>query len=262
MAANETAAREPSAGTPASNDDARGGGRRRVEKIAEIVARELVEQIRRERLQPGDRLPPEVVMLDHYQVARGSLREALRILEVYGLLRIQPGPGGGPVVRAMGPREYARLLTFCMNTGGTSYGDLMSSASLMESMLVRHAADRRDRTQMAQIRAALESAGTTDPRSYGIAMREFHQSIVSVPGGELLATFLRTLEEALAIRIGTAIQVTEAHDMVAVHEEIAEAIQSGDGNRAAQLCVDHRHANMKRFEKAFPGISREEVRWI
>jgi len=104
-------------------------------------------------------------MLEQYQIARGSLREALRILEVYGLLRIQPGPGGGPVVRTIGPRQYARLLTFCMNVNSTTYGDITSSATLMESMLVRTAADRRDKAQLAKIRAALEAADTPDSRS-------------------------------------------------------------------------------------------------
>jgi len=93
-------------------------------------------------------------------------------------------------------------------------------------------------------------------------MREFHESIVSVPGGELLAMFLRALDEALAMRIGNSIAVFEAHEMVGVHEEIAAAIKAGDGDTAAQLCVEHRKANLKRYERTFPGISREEVRWI
>ena len=36
-------------------------------------------------------------MLAEYGVGRASLREALRMLEIYGIIRVKPGPGGGPV---------------------------------------------------------------------------------------------------------------------------------------------------------------------
>jgi GntR family transcriptional repressor for pyruvate dehydrogenase complex len=237
-------------------------GRRRVEKIAEVVARELLGQIRERGLQPGDRLPPETTMLETFDVARGSLREALRILEVYGLLRIQPGPGGGPVVREMGAREYARLLSFCMSVGGTTYGGINSSAIVMEAMLVRESAQRRDPEQMATIRAALAAADTDDSPAFGLAMREFHQAIVSAPGAELLATFLRSMEEAIAIRLGNAISIVEAREIVDVHHAIADAIFRGDGELAASLTTEHRRGSFDRYEQTFPGLGLEEVRWI
>ena len=64
-------------------------------KTAMIVARRIVRDIDRLSLQPGDKLPPERVMLEEYQVGRGTLRESLRFLELQGIISLKPGPGGG-----------------------------------------------------------------------------------------------------------------------------------------------------------------------
>jgi GntR family transcriptional repressor for pyruvate dehydrogenase complex len=66
----------------------------RAPKTAMIVARRIVRDIDRLSLGPGDKLPPERVMLEEYQVGRGTLRESLRFLELQGIISLKPGPGG------------------------------------------------------------------------------------------------------------------------------------------------------------------------
>jgi DNA-binding FadR family transcriptional regulator len=70
--------------------------RRRTAKVSEIIAREIVHDSR--GLPPGTMLPSEAKLLERYQVGRTSLREALRVLEMQGLIVIRPGPGGGPML--------------------------------------------------------------------------------------------------------------------------------------------------------------------
>ena len=72
-------------------------------KTAEIVARAISDDILRNSRQSGDRLPPEKDMLEMYAVGRGTLREALRYLELQGIIDIKPGSRGGPVVSAPDP---------------------------------------------------------------------------------------------------------------------------------------------------------------
>lgn len=92
----------PPAAQPASTS-LNGHSRRRTasnkpKKTAILVAQRIVDEIVDQDLQPGAPLLPERVMLPRYGVARGTLRESLRILETYGLITIKTGPGGGPVV--------------------------------------------------------------------------------------------------------------------------------------------------------------------
>src|SRR5690606_30541465 len=73
--------------------------RQRTPKASERLARQLATLIVEGELEEGARLPHESEMLAQLQVGRATLREALRLLEVWGLVVIRTGPGGGPTVR-------------------------------------------------------------------------------------------------------------------------------------------------------------------
>ena len=70
----------------------------RPQKTAILLAQRIVGEITDQNLAPGTLLLPEREMLQRYGVARGTLREALRFLEIQGVLTIKPGPSGGPTV--------------------------------------------------------------------------------------------------------------------------------------------------------------------
>ena len=70
--------------------------RSRTIKASERVAQEIVRDIVLRGLQTGDHLPLEAAMVDQYGVSRTSLREALRLLEVQGLISLKPGPAADP----------------------------------------------------------------------------------------------------------------------------------------------------------------------
>src|SRR5687767_8211511 len=68
-------------------------------KTAESVARRIVQEFRVEsNARAGDRLPTEAAMVSQWGVSRQSVREALRLLEVQGVISRQRGFNGGPVV--------------------------------------------------------------------------------------------------------------------------------------------------------------------
>src|SRR5690606_36166003 len=73
--------------------------RKRRAKVAERVASDLLAQICDERLPEGEVLAREREMTATFGVARGTMREALRLLEMHGALAIRSGPDGGPIVR-------------------------------------------------------------------------------------------------------------------------------------------------------------------
>src|SRR5215207_8453406 len=90
-------------------------------KTAETVARDIVRDIVARELRPGDRLPSEGAMLEEYGVSRESLREALRLLEVHGLITIRRGPGGGPSVGQVEPANLSRMSTLFYHLAGATY---------------------------------------------------------------------------------------------------------------------------------------------
>ena len=59
------------------------------------VAEAIKEWIVEHDLKPGDRLPREPNLIRHFGMAKGTIREAMRILDAQGLVRTRTGPGGG-----------------------------------------------------------------------------------------------------------------------------------------------------------------------
>jgi len=69
--------------------------RLRLPKKAERIADEIRRWIVRRHLSPGDRLPTEKELIAKLASSRGTVREALKILEAQGLIQVTPGVGGG-----------------------------------------------------------------------------------------------------------------------------------------------------------------------
>jgi GntR family transcriptional repressor for pyruvate dehydrogenase complex len=233
----------------------------RVVKVSEVVARSILEDILARKLKPGDKLPPESVMVEHFGVGRSSLREALRILEVYGLLTIRPGPRGGPVVREMGPRDFARLSSFYLHVTGVTFGDLESTLMLVEVALVRQAALLRDPDQLARMKAALDDAPVDNPRVLGQELREFHAAMVAVPGAALLSSFCEALTETVALRIKDAVPIDQAIQGVPEHQEILDAIAAGDADRAGDAVARHRQRLTEAYKEVVPTYGDETIIW-
>src|SRR5262249_12010749 len=93
-------------------------------------------------MRAGDRLPSESAMVARLGVGRASLREALRILEAYGLIRVRPGPRGGPVVTDVKPSDYAQTTTLYLHRHGANLRDLLEARLVLEPVMARLAALR------------------------------------------------------------------------------------------------------------------------
>ena len=117
--------------------------RRKLVKVAEVVARQILHDIVDRELEPGAKLPSEVEMAETHGVARGSLREALRILEIHGLITLKPGPGGGPVVAAINSEDLGQTLTFFLQASGATFRELMQARLVLEPLMARAAAEHR-----------------------------------------------------------------------------------------------------------------------
>lgn len=92
--APKQAADEPADGKPAMRFRAA-----RQNRVFQDVVNQIQEAILRRDLRPGDTLPPEREMKEMFGTSRGTLREALRVLEQKGLIEIRLGAGGGAVVQ-------------------------------------------------------------------------------------------------------------------------------------------------------------------
>jgi GntR family transcriptional regulator, transcriptional repressor for pyruvate dehydrogenase complex len=257
-----------------ADDTDAGGGRvapvrlreaRRRAKISQIVAAEIVRYVVEERLQEGDRLPTEAEMLNQFGVGRGSLREALRLLEAYGLISIRQGQNGGPVLATLRAEDVARTLSFYFHLTGATYAELIEARMIIEPVMARLAAERQHPEHMAQLRATTEreQAASLDDPEYLACADEFHYMVSGMSGNrvlDLLGRALRTMFQE-RVRHGSLLPTESRQQNRKVHRQIADAIQAGNGGRAERLMARHLGDLAGELDDQLPHYSGDRITW-
>jgi GntR family transcriptional regulator, transcriptional repressor for pyruvate dehydrogenase complex len=238
--------------------------RARPHKIAELVARQIVNDIVERGLEPGTRLAPEAVMLRRYDIGRASLREALRILEVHGLIRIKPGPHGGPVVVQVDSRAYARTNSFYFQLSRATLGQLLEAKIAVEPVLARLAAERLTPETAAALEAVVDAERVeleTRPDVWGLATLDFHAVVARMSGNPVLDVFGLAIIEIQAERLRRRTPIGHRRQTWETHRRIADAILSGDASLAEKLTRRHAEDQLVRFGNAVPGALDELIEW-
>lgn len=214
-------------------------------KMSELVARRVVQDIIDGAMQTGDGLPSEAAMLDRYGVSRESLREALRLLEVQGLISIRRGPGGGSVVGTVDPANLGRISTLYYQLAGATYRELLEAWIISETMLAELAASNPDEAaRRAAMAPYLHRDGIPDSddelESFIGSHLDFHAAIARLSCNRVLELVLQTsgqiMSHHLAVESDTRSLAEQiAHD----HIELAKAISAGQAAKARRLMESH-----------------------
>jgi len=245
----------------------RGARARRPEKLAETVARRIVHDISDRGLQPGAVLPSEKQMSAQYEVARGTLREALRILEIHGLIQMKLGPGGGPVVNETRSDELGRMLTLFLHGAGATMADLMDARIVIEPMAARAAALSPNREAVARLRTAIDDAQprVSEGKDWLPVATDFHDAIAEMSGNPVLDLLARSLKDIYYARL-PAVRADSPKSwrqrVQREHLAILNAIVDGDADTAEELMREHIIAFKSRLAKQAPDMLNSKVEWL
>jgi len=208
------------------------------------VARDILRDITARQLVPGDVLSSEAEMQRLYGVARGSLREALRILEVHGIIALRPGSNGGPVVCQVGPAEFGRMAALFLQATHVNLNELLQARRILEALMAQVAArERRPElaqrlerllTRMQDVDLERASAEYTD-----VAM-EFHRAICGGSSNGVLNLIGQGLIEAFLSRVTNSPFLPELRrQAMREHRAVIRAILDGDEDKAYTLMARH-----------------------
>lgn len=244
---------------------ARSVARRRNEKISQVVAREILHDISERRLPAGATLPAEAEMLETYDVGRASLREALRILEIQGLITIKPGPGGGPIVAGVRSSDLGRMATMYFHMVGATFRELLEARLAVEPMMAGVAARRQDPEYLAELEVNLANARRLQPEdvpTYTESAFDFHSLIAGMSGNRILDLTGRALKDIYSDRIRDLVFPEEERaKLIAAHERIGKAVLAGNSDKAERLMREHMEDFASYVETRFPGVMDEVVTW-
>ncbi len=243
---------------------------RRREKLGEAVAYEIVEGLVAGRFTPGEMLPPEAAMLEQYGVSRPTMREALRILEVQGVVVMRPGQSGGPVYVGPSGEYLGRMASLHFHLRGASAADLLAARLLVEPAMARMAAERQDPDAMAMLHAFV--SGDPDPEANDAAYinqaPDFHMMLAQASGNgvlELMAEAMRHIANSVAMNArwgGFGLPAEISKDVHDSHHEIAWAIINGEGERAAELTSTHDNQVVDWFVERDAQYKQRTVPWV
>lgn len=236
----------------------------RPQKTAMLLAQRIVGDINRRGNTVGDRLPPERIMLEEYEVGRGTLRESLRFLELQGVISLKPGPGGGPVVQQPDASSLATSLTLLLQFGNAPFRTIAEARGGLEPMMAQLAAERMTEEQLADLKASVDTmhAHLDDQSVFLEENKRFHDVIAHGSGN---AMFGYLVDALLGILDGSAIGIdypevrrTAVHK---AHLSIYEAIAERDPASSAAAMADHIQQYLKYAEKKFPDVLAAPIVW-
>ncbi len=124
-----------------------------VEKPADKIIQQIRELISSGQLNPGDRLPSERMLSEKFGVGRTSVRDAIRKLEFYGILRTLPQ--SGTVVAGLGIAALEGLITDVLELERRDFRSLVETRVLLEVSAAENAAERRTEDDLQRLSNAL-----------------------------------------------------------------------------------------------------------
>lgn len=237
---------------------------RRVPKASERLARHLATSIVEGAYEEGDRLPHESEMLTQTGVGRATLREALRLLEVWGLVVIRTGPGGGPVVRKPSPEEFAEQFALILQFQQLTLRDVSDARVALEPMVARLAAERITDEQLAELKDSIEimQRSYDKPDEFWLQNARFHSTVAHAADSQVIGTIIDAVKFiADGASSGVAYGRKEYEEVVNAHIEIVEMLEKGDAEGAAASMYHHLDIGRRFIDKKAPQSLRGRIRW-
>ncbi|MTD56216.1 FadR/GntR family transcriptional regulator [Amycolatopsis pithecellobii] len=206
-------------------------------RLYEQVVRQLRAYADAAGLRSGDRLPSERDLADRLRVSRASLKQAIVVLEVQGLVEIRHGGGTYLRTDSLHPEPVDELVE-----RRRRLPDVLDAREAMETKLAELAAARRTDADLAEIDAALDAmrAEIEDGAFGEDGDRRFHAAVTAAAHSELLADFMARIGAQIAeTRRESLRQPARPPRSLAQHTKIAEAIRAQDPPAAAEAMRAH-----------------------
>lgn len=212
-------------------------------RLYESIALEIENSIFRRTLRPGDRLLPERELAARYGASRVVVREALRSLQVKGLLEVRHGAGGGHFIGRFGGDLLENGLRSLAILGNVTVAHLSELRVAIEPQVARLAAVRATERDIAAMRSLLEerASKSASPADIGALDLEFHRQVADASKNPLCMALLNSLMRLEVDLVLSSIRFDHHdHDQVdSSHHQIFEAIAAKNADAAESAMLAH-----------------------
>lgn len=215
----------------------------RAGRISALVADQIRTLILEGRLQQGDRLPSERELAERFGVSRVTVRDALRILEVAGLIEVRLGASGGAFVTAPSANIVAEGIANMLMTAAVTPDEVVESRLVLELGIVSLAAARATEEDLAELRRICDaSAQAFRDGAYDTNLsRQFHARLATAAHNTAVDMIAASFRGPLSLRDVRAREPAQhaRERTVREHDAVARALEARDAPRAREAMAEH-----------------------
>lgn len=218
----------------------------------EDIIVQIENAIHEGRLTVGDRLPPERELAEIFQVSRASVREALRVLEAFGVLSARRGTGAdsGSILSAQNESPLSGLLRLYASLLQMPLQDLLDVREAIEMLTARRAAERATPEDIERLDGIVESMrNSRTPEDFLTLDTEFHVMLARASANSVAPLIMGALRDAIAHQMLGAFKALEESGnwtserawLIREHAELLKTVASRDPDAAAHAFGQHVH---------------------
>jgi len=226
-------------------------------RMFQDVVEQIQEAILQGRLAPGSKLPAERELTEIFKASRGTLREALRVLEQKGLISIKTGVKGGAVVNRPTTHQISESLDLLIRYQKVSLQDLAEFREGVEGMVAALAAKRATEEDIRHLRGLLKEAdaylkqGAPGWDAFIRVDNQIHMTLAKMAGNPVYESVLRTVYDNIHRYFDRFLPREE--DIIQQNyrdlRDIVKAVEEGRAGKASRLVQDHVSRFNKRMEE-------------
>ena len=215
-------------------------------RVFQDVVDQIQEAILSGKIAAGEKLPAERELKETFNTSRGTLREALRVLEQKGLIEIRLGAGGGAVVKNVTPDSITESLALLIRSRQVPLEDLREFREGVEGNIAALAAQRRTAEDIRTLRTLLAEVRRTLDRGEGwegftTGDTKVHMALAKISGNTVYG-FIQTSIHDNIHRYYARYPARDAEEIEAHYQdlcEIVDAVEEGRPDMATAIMRKH-----------------------
>ena len=190
-------------------------------------------------LAQGSRLPAEREMASSMNVSRGSLRQALKMLEVMGV--VSQRVGDGTYLNGAAPSILTEPMEFLILLDGISFEELMEARIIVEPELAARAAERATPENIAKLRESLARMRASAGQLEQVIEEDlrFHRTIFQMAENRVCNVLFSIVFQLLHNLMEVTARTVDQNHTVKLHSRIYAAIRKGDAEEARSRMFAH-----------------------
>ncbi len=219
----------------------------RKSRVFQDVIKQIEEAILRRELNEGDRLPSERELTELFKASRGTVREALRVLEEKGLITVKTGASGGAVVTVVPSAKVSASLGLLLRSQKVPMGEIAEFRQGVESDVIALAAERAGPGEIDRLRGLVATSekfaakGISGWEDFIAVDEEIHMYLGEIAGNRLYQLILNTIHENITRYYTRLLAPTEERMRQNLEDlrEMADAVARRDKTKARRIMANH-----------------------